>query len=133
MSIILGAIFAILGFVVIIVSARKIKVCTEITTAKVIDISRERSRNTNNNYNQSGISFGTNGEISLYPVYEYYVGENRFVQKSSSSKRAVFVGQTIEIHYNPNNPAEIYDGKNIMPIILGAIFVIVGIVVMVIG
>ena len=39
-----------------------------------------------------------------------------------------FVGQNVELHYNPNNPQDIYTNKNIMPIITGGIFVIFGIV-----
>ena len=117
MEILLGLVFLIVGIIVVILSVRQRKVCTGVTMATVVDVSGERNYHTNNDYNHNGFSFGTSGEVSLYPVYEYYVGENKYVRKSNSNKRAVFVGQTVQIHYNPNNPTEIYEGKNIMPII----------------
>ena len=128
MEILIGIIFILAGIVLEFISIRQKKVCTEVTTAKIIDTSTSVDRK--REYNSDG-SYEINTDIKFFPIYEYYVDGNRYVQKGTNSKRAVVIGQTVEIHYNPNNPTEFYDGQNILPIIAGVIMAIVGLIIII--
>ena len=124
-EILIGAIFLVIGIVLILISLRKRKVCTEVTTAKVIDT--QTSVNREKNYNSDG-GYEINTSVSITPIYEYYVNGNKYIGKANSNKSVVTIGQEVQIHYNPNKPQEFYEGKNIMPIICGGICTVIGIV-----
>ena len=121
MNIVIGLIFAGAGMLVVILEMKKQINCTEVTTGKVIDISREVRNDSD-----------TGREIVLYPIYEYTVGENTITAKSDRSVNGAFIGQITDIHYNPYKPNEFYVGKlgNIIQILFGLIFVVVGISIM---
>jgi len=135
-SIVVFLIFIAIGIFLIFYSIRKQQKCTEVVTGTVVDISREEhfdsssnSRGSNSSISIDGhsINFGnSNRNIRLYPIYEYTVGENTYVKRSSSSSSSAFIGQKVEIHYNPENPNDFYVGNNIIGIIVGVIFVVVG-------
>lgn len=121
MNIAIGIIFTCAGILVAILEIKKQLICTELTTGKVVDISREVRDNTD-----------TGREIVLYPIYEYVVEGNTITAKYDRSVNGAFIGQTVDIHYNPDKPNEFYTGKlgNIIQIIGGIIFVVAGITVM---
>ena len=128
MFILVGLVIIIIGIGIIIANVLKKKRCTGVTSATIVDISRERNYDRGQRYGGSGFSVGSRSNISLFPIYEYQVDGITYTQKSNQSVRMAFVGQNVELHYNPNNPQDIYTNKNIMPIITGGIFVIFGIV-----
>lgn len=128
MEILIGIVFILAGIALLFVSIRQKKVCTEVVTAKIIDTST--SVNRKREYRNDG-SYEINTNVNIFPIYEYYVDGNRYVQKGTNSKRAVIIGQTVEIHYNPNKPTEFYDGKNILPIIGGVIMAAVGLIIII--
>lgn len=137
MIIVIGIVFIIIGLIICVVGVRKQKKCTEVTEGKIVDIAREvRSGDSNKSYTggiQIGrVSIGSEPrEIYLYPIYEYKVNGNTYVEKSTTNSNGAVIGQTVEIHYNPNNPRDFYSGKSgiIIQIVLGIIFSIIGIVV----
>lgn len=128
MFILVGLVIIIIGIGIIISNVLKKKRCTGVTSATIVDISRERNYDRGQRYGDSGFSVGSRSNISLFPIYEYQIDGVTYTQKSNQSVRMAFVGQNVELHYNPNNPQDIYTNKNIMPIIMGGIFVIFGIV-----
>ena len=128
MFILVGLVIIIIGIGIIIANVLKKKRCTGVTSATIVDISRERNYDRGQRYGDSGFSVGSRSNISLFPIYEYQIDGITYTQKSNQSVRMAFVGQNVELHYNPNNPQDIYTNKNIMPIITGGIFVIFGIV-----
>lgn len=128
MFILVGLVIIIIGIGIIIANVLKKKRCTGVTSATIVDISRERNYDRGQRYGDSGFSVGSRSNISLFPIYEYQIDGVTYTQKSNQSVRMAFVGQNVELHYNPNNPQDIYTNKNIMPIIMGGIFVIFGIV-----
>ena len=130
MNIVFGLIVACVGMLVMVLAIKKQMNCTEVTTGKIVDISREIRENTN--YDSSSITRQTGREIILYPIYEYTVRGNTITAKSDKSVNGAFIGQTVEIHYNPDKPNEFYVGKlgNIIQIIGGLIFVVAGIAIM---
>lgn len=128
MFILVGLVIIIIGIGIIIANVLKKKRCTGVTSATIVDISRERNYDRGQRYGNSGFSVGSRSNISLFPIYEYQIDGVTYTQKSNQSVRMAFVGQNVELHYNPNNPQDIYTNKNIMPIIMGGIFVIFGIV-----
>lgn len=140
MVIIFGGVFALIGIIVIFLGIKKQKVCTEVTVGKVIDISREVSHSnidnpTTNEFQVGNFSISSRQtkQVDLYPIYEYEVDENKYIKKSNTTVNGAFVGQTVNIIYNPDNPSEFYVGKGGMKsqIILGIAFVIMGIIVIV--
>ena len=133
MNIGIGIIFICGGILMVILGIKKRLNCTEITTGKIVDISREITRDID--YDSSSVRFGSRyvgNEINLFPIYEYSVGQNTITVKSNESVNKAYIGQSVEIHYNPDKPDEFYAGKagNIIQIIFGLIFVITGIVIM---
>ncbi len=132
MNVIIGLIFACIGALLAFLGIKKQQNCTEVTTGKIVDISREIRDDTDYDSSPSIVigSRYTGREIALYPIYEYTVGENKVTAKSNESVNGAFIGQTVEIHYNPDKPNEFYVGKNgnITQIIGGLITAIVGIV-----
>ena len=138
MSIAVGIIFTIVGILAFVTGLLKKLHCTEITIGKVVDISRDLeinhyyNGNSINNSNQYDRYRGGR-EINLYPIFEYTVGENTYVKKSSSSSNQYHIGQDVTIHYNPSNPDQYYVNGIYVSMIAGIIFGIVGIVIAIIG
>lgn len=131
----MGIIFAIVGLVVFVLAFLKKSHCTAITTGKVVEISRELE--TNNQYNGNFINhanqqyngFGGQRQVNLYPIFEYTIGENKYVKKSKTSSYRYHVGQDVTVHYNPQNPDESYINGTYTSLIGGIIFMIIGIIV----
>lgn len=96
---ILGLIFLVISMVI----GRKIEQkqvnCTQRTVAKVITMNRVTSRD----------SYST-PTISWYPVYEYYIGEQRIEKQSNfgQDKQIFYDGQQVELYYNPADWNEYY-------------------------
>ena len=134
-----GIIFAIIGLVVLVMTVLKKSRCTAITTGKVVEISRELGVNSQyngnpiNNMNQQYNGFGGQREINLYPIFEYTIGENKYVKKSKSSSYRYHVGQDVTVHYNPENPDESYINGTFTSMIGGVIFMIIGIIIAVVS
>ena len=103
-----GLIFLVVGILFTLSAILKKKSCTSTIEGKVIDISRERqiSHNSRDRYG----SYTNSGELAFYPVFEYSVNGNIYIKKSSSgsSTSKYFIGQSIDIHYNPQNPNQYY-------------------------
>lgn len=123
----IGILFLIIGVIVLISGILKKKNCTEIVMGKVVDISREEETDYNHR-NEAGYHYHSGKNISLYPIFEYIVGENTYVKKSNSSSSRFHIGQDVPIHYNPNNPDEYYANGIYTSFILGAIIIIIGII-----
>lgn len=126
MEILFGVAFLIFGLIFSIVGFRKKKVCTEIANATVVDsettIDRERRRDSDGGYE-------THTTVNFIPIYEYYVDGNKYTVKGSSKRTAIVTGQTVQIHYNPNNPSEFYEGTFLLPIVLGVAMAVAGIII----
>lgn len=83
------------------ISVKKKKaVCTRRTSGIVTDIREEK---------MSG-SIGEAPLISWHPVFTYEVNGQEISKKSSygSSKQAFYVGQKVNVYYNPADPNEYY-------------------------
>ena len=145
--IVVGVIFAVIGVILMIVTHGKKVRCTSVTTAKVVDmirnVTKDYSQNRNNVSNGANIRVGDvniglgNGaynsnyasRTTFYPLLEYNVGGVKYVRRTSngSSSPKYGIGEEIEIHYNASNPNEFYDGKGNSSMIMGMIFTIIGI------
>ncbi len=125
MQFFIGGIFILFGIIFIGSSVYQKKKYTGVTTAKVVDISRE-SRNNINNYNNNGFSIG--GNVELYPIYEFEINGNKYTQKASSAVRGAFIGQTVQLHYNPENPSQFsVNNSNTFTIIGGVLAILAGV------
>ena len=88
----------------------------------------------------SGSSIDDNGmyerttELHFRPIFEYTVDGNTYIKKSASGSSSCpyYIGQTIEIHYDPSNPNTYYV-KSGLNIVLGIIFSIIGLAVMILS
>ena len=134
MNIVIGLAFACAGVLLVFLGIKKQQSCTGTTTGKIVDISREIRENIDHDSSSSIVigSRHTGREIVLYPIYEYTVGENIITAKANESVNGAFIGQTVEIHYNPEKPNQFYVGRsgNITQIIGGFILGIIGIALM---
>ncbi len=131
MVIIVGVVFSVIGIIVSINWLIKKYDCTEVTTGKVVDISKEVTTRNTDNYH-GGIYNNVSQEISLYPIVEYTVRDNKYVKKLNTNSNMAFVGQEIEVHYNPQNPNKCYFGKNLTQIIFGVLFTIAGVAMIIV-
>ena len=126
MKILFGVAFLIFGLIFSIVGFKKKKVCTEITTATIVDsqttIDRQRRHDNDGEYE-------IHTTVNFIPIYEYYVDGNKYIAKGSSKHTAIVTGQTVQIHYNPNNPAEFYEGTFLLPIVVGIVMVVAGVII----
>lgn len=119
--VIVGIIFFIVGMILSSNAKRKFKVCTAITSAKVLKNVKERySHNVSDPYY----------DYLIHPVFEYYVGEERFEREYTigTSKVKYQDGSSINILYNPNKPTMFYVEGDKTQSILGKVFKIAGIV-----
>ena len=113
---IFGFIFFIVGCAMIINSFMKKNKCTENVEGKVIDISKK----------------WTNDETTFYPIFEYTVNGNTYVQQLRVGSRPCkyHIGQNVELYFNPEKPEQFYDkNSNISGIVGGMIFAIIGIII----
>ena len=130
--ILVGILIAIGGIFIIVSRQIKKSHCIELTKGKIIDIVRQKNREI---ATAGTREIDRNVTTSFYPVYEYTVNGNTYVKRSSSgsSTPTFFIGQEVDIHYNPENANEYYANQNIAPIITGTGLTIVGVIIMVIG
>ena len=73
MFILVGLVIIIIGIGIIIANVLKKKRCTGVTSATIVDISRERNYDRGQRYGGSGFSVESRSNISLFPIYEYQV------------------------------------------------------------
>ena len=92
--------------------------CTSMTYGKVTDIVRHQRYDSDGGY----IS-------SWYPVFEYNIGELKFIKESLyvSFQSKFAIGQDIEVYYNPEDYNEYYIAGDTLLKTLATIFTIVGI------
>ena len=114
-----GIIFAIAGGIIFVKEVLKRKKCNVSTNGTVIDIARDESRDSDGNI-----------KITLHTIFEYNVSGNIYVKKSNfgSSNCKYHIGQEVEILYNAEKPDEYYVKGSFGSMILGAIFMICGII-----
>lgn len=101
------------------VMKHKKRVCNQKVNAKVINMTRNRT-DTLVNYNQNS---------SWYPIYEYWV-DNQRIQRCShvgGTRKSFQIGQEVELFINPNNPKEFYNPMDQM-VILKMAFMIIGLI-----
>lgn len=120
----IGTIFFIIGIVMIKNRKRKERNCTLKTYGKVKDIVRRQSYDSDGGYSSS-----------WHPVFEYKIGELTFIKESNygSSQSKYAIGQDVEVYYSPDDYNEYYIANENIPITLGTIFTIVGIVAIIIS
>ena len=114
-----GVVFFIIGIVVINNRKKKEINCISKTYGKVTDIVRHKNSTSHGGYSSS-----------WHPVFEYNIGELKFIKESpyGASQSKYAIGQEIEICYNPENYNEYYIAGDTLPKTLATIFTIVGIV-----
>ena len=114
-----GMFFGIIGVILLIKEILKRKKCTVSTKGVVVDISREVSNDSDGNRS-----------ITLYPIFEYNVSGEKYVQKSKNGSNfcKYHIGQEVEILYNPDKPENYYVKNSFGSIIIGVGFIILGII-----
>lgn len=114
----IGVVFLTIGIIMLNNGKKKRINCTSQTYGKVTDIVRRVS------YDSDGCS-----SISWHPVFEYSIGELKFVKESiyGASQSKYAIGQNVEIYYNPGNYDEYYIAGDSQSKRLAVIFTIVGI------
>lgn len=120
----LGFTFSVIGICILRNRKKKEKNCTSKIYGKVKDVIRHQSYSSDGGYNSS-----------WHPVYEYNVGELKFIKESlyGSSQSKFAIGQDIEIYCNPENYNEYYVPEENLPNIIGKTFTIIGIVMIIIA
>lgn len=95
-------------------------------------------------YNEKNASYiEVNGKVSSYdykidddgsqlsaPIIEYVVDDNAYRLKGDYSLRPIRLGSDVVIKYNKNNPSDAIikgDKSYILPIIVGIVFVVLGV------
>lgn len=118
--VIVGSIFFIIGIVMLQNKKKKQINCTSKTYGKIKDIVRHESYNSND----GGYTY------TWHPIFEYNIGELKFIKESSygSSKSKYAIGQEIEVYYNPKDYNDYYIAGENTSKILGIIFFIVGVI-----
>lgn len=116
--VLVGSIFFIIGIVMFKKIKKKEKNCTSKTYGKVKDIVRHQSYDIDGGHSSS-----------LYPVFEYNIGELKFIKESEhgSSKSKYEIGQNVEVYYNPEDYNEYYIAGDTAPKTAATIFTIMGV------
>lgn len=115
--ILVGIVFFIIGIVKLNNIKKKEINCTSTTYGKVIDIVRSQSYD------------GDSGSSCLHPVFEYKIGELKFIKQSvyGSYRSKYTIGEDVKIYYNPENYDEYYIAGDSLPKIWATITTIMGI------
>lgn len=120
-SLFLGLVFAVCGIVGFVNSLSLVIRCSQKTEAVVLDYYVE-------------ISHDDDGDSrSYYPIFEYYYNDLRYVGQSAVSDfifKKYTVGEHTVVHFNPDNPEEVYGNTNWVIFIFEIVFAAVGIFVM---
>ncbi len=108
-----GGIFLAIGIFERKESRKRLERCSSQTWAVVTDIAEHRDRE---------------GKRYYHPVYEYTVGEQKFVEESpyGSLSAKVEPGQNILIHFNPYDFRDFYTDGDEAPQFLSKMFIRVG-------
>lgn len=125
---IFGGIFLLVGVIVFAQTMMKRKKCSGVTTGVVKEVTTDREVQKDSN--------GIHSKVVFYTIVEYTVGEQKYIQKSltGSTANAHYVGEQIEIHYNPENPIKSYWGtSNFLGLFTGTIFGLVGLGIMIVS
>ncbi|MDE7136833.1 MAG: DUF3592 domain-containing protein [Ruminococcus sp.] len=136
---IVGFIFAFVAVIVIIlgvwvsVNTKQLqKRCTDTVMAEIVENIKVKSR--------TKTKHGHRTVTTYKPVFDFtYNGQNYRIKSNSSHKPALFdVGEKTEIKINPSDPSETYipadksaDYAGIICIAVGAVFLVVGILVII--
>lgn len=120
----IGLIFLVIGIVMLNNRKKKEINCTSKTYGKVTDIVRRQRYDSDNRHSSS-----------LYPVFEYNIGDLKFIKESSygSFQSNYAIGQDIEVYYNPEDYNEYYVPGDSLPKTMATIFTIIGIVAIIIA
>ncbi len=140
---ILGIIFFIIGFCACVAgfgflsSHRDFMDNAETTTAEITDIKSEYYYTKNNNRNNNN-SKRNKRKVRYHVMIEYTVDGQLYERPLNEYNSDMYVGQEIEIYYNPDKPSEIGTGTDIGTIVCfsiglpflatGAVFIIINIV-----
>lgn len=110
-------------------NSRLEKKCTDKTTATVVDIkSQQTSRRKNGHHTVETVTYA--------PVVEYTVDGKKFKKSSNiySSNNDNYIGEEIEIYYDPNDPQQVYikdeNASEIFVLVfslIGGVFFIIGV------
>lgn len=128
---VLGIVFLAIGLVMNHVLQRRRTRASAVTTATVVEIIKRRNRS-------NGCS-----STSYCPVYEYYANgvTHRACSRVGSTPCAFRVGEQMELHFDPDNPAKIYIEKEarLMRLIIvifcaiGGLFTVLGLGMLLLG
>lgn len=88
-----GLFWIMCGIIIFKNMEKKKRVCTSKTSGKVIDIEED-----------------TREMIAYSPVFEYTVGDHKYVKEYTYGSNVIpyKIGQEVEIYYNPNKPDQYY-------------------------
>lgn len=117
----LGFVFLLIGILTIHSRKMKEKKCTLKTFGKITDLVRHDSYSNDHNTTSS-----------WHPVFEYNIGNLKFVKESlyGSFQSKFAIGQTVEIHYNPEDYNDYYVSEELLPKKMGNLFTIIGIIML---
>lgn len=117
---IFGGVFIAIGIFCILRTINRKKRCINKTTGNVIDISKERSTDS------EGFTI-----VHCYPIIEYYVDEKKVVKKAIESSSKYYIGQEVEVFYNPDDYSDSYiEGNRNYFLTPGIISLTVGLIIM---
>lgn len=114
-----GGIFTLTGVIVFAQTMMERKKCSKVTTGIVKEITTEED--TEEKKKKKKVS---------YTTIQYTVGEDTYLQKAQtgSTMNAHYVGEKLEIHYDPENPKKAYWGTNeFLSLVAGIVFTSVGV------
>lgn len=119
----MGLIFLCIGLFAFISPYYRKRVCTKITTAKVVDIVKARNRGSKMR------------RTSYYPVFNYDASGENITIKHNVSPSPYKIGDTFTLFYDPLKPSKYYiegrAGGNWVMILIGAIFTPIGIITLI--
>lgn len=125
---IFGGIFLLVGVIVFAQTMMKRKKCSGVTTGVVKEVTTDREVQRDSN--------GIHSKVVFHTIVEYTVGEQNYIQRSSSGStaNAHYVGEQIEVHYDPENPIKSYWGtSDFLGLFTGIIFGLVGLGIMIVS
>ena len=108
-----GLFWIMCGIIIFKNMEKKKRVCTSKTSGKVIDIEED-----------------TREMIAYSPVFEYTVGDHKYVKEYTYGSNVIpyKIGQEVEIYYNPNKPDQYYVEGDVLYKRVAKIIIFLGII-----